>query len=152
MNTGFAWLGRLCLAVGLCFSLPVQAADAIGTVKVLEGTVTRSAADQPTALAEGQNVFRNDLIETAPGAAVGITFIDDSTLSLGENAKLVIDELVFEPARGEAMFSANILKGTMAFVSGRIAKLKPENVSVTTPTMTIGVRGTYFVVKVEGGE
>ena len=152
MSRVFVWLVRLSAASCLCVGLQVQAADVIGTVKIVEGTVTVSGDDRASALSVGQALFRNDRIETTAGASVGVTFIDDSTLSLGENAAIVLDELVFNPVEGQASFSADLLKGTLAFVSGRIARLKPENFKITTPTMTIGVRGTSFVVKVEEGE
>jgi len=44
---------------------------------------------------------------------------------------------------------ATMAKGTLAYLSGAIAKIKPDAVSVKTPTGTIGVRGTHFVLKVE---
>lgn len=70
-------------------------------------------------------------------------------LSIGPDSELSIDNYLFEPASDQLGLVARLARGTLHFVSGIIAKLKPEAVAIETPTATIGVRGTRFVVKVD---
>jgi hypothetical protein len=70
-------------------------------------------------------------------------------VSLGPDTEVTIDEYLFAPANGELKLAASLAKGTLQYISGVIAKLRPEAVSVKTPTGIIGVRGTRFLAKVE---
>ena len=131
---------------------PAGAGDAIGLVKTLSGsaTVTRAGASQP--LAAGNDVFQDDVLATGANASLGITFRDDTTLSMGPNGRMALDEFAFDPAREDVKMGLRLLKGTFAMVSGQTAKLAPENVRVQTPVMVIGIRGTSFLVEVTGDE
>ena len=79
---------------------------------------------------------------------MGVTFRDGSLMSMGPDALLEMDELIYEPQQGKVSMIASLLQGTFAHVSGGIGRLKPEAVSFKTPTATIGIRGTRFVVRV----
>jgi hypothetical protein len=79
---------------------------------------------------------------------MGVTFIDNTTLSLGENSRITLTKVVFNPDKGDFAFVTYLLRGTFMFVSGSIAKLRPEAVNILTPTATIGIRGTRFLVEV----
>ena len=119
------------------------AAQPIGRVETLQGTVTASRVDGSTvALEVGAPIFEGDVLETAEGAAIGIVFIDDSTFSLDEDARMVIDELVFDPGTEEGTSAFSVVQGVFSFVSGKIAGTGPDNMVITTPVATIGVRGT----------
>lgn len=88
-------------------------------------------------------------LRTGPAGTLGVTFEDSTLMSFGPNSELKVDEYLYEPAKGDLKLNANISRGTLNYISGVIAKLKPEAVEVHTPTGTIGVRGTHFLVKVE---
>ena len=135
------------LVLGLLFVLPVQAQQAAGQVERQKGAASRSAAGASSDLARGTRVFVGDEIRTGPGARLLIRFDDRSALTLGENARIVIDRFVYAPG-GDSDQGLNILRGVFRFASGQIAKLKPDDVAVTTPVATVGIRGTVFV----GGE
>ncbi len=139
-------------AIILAGAVPAQAADAIGLIKTLNGTasVSRNGATQP--LAAGQDVFLNDVVSTGDGASLGLTFRDDTTLSMGPKARMALDGFAFEPVTDDVRMDVKLLKGTFAMVTGQVAKLAPERMSVATPNMTIGIRGTSFVVEVPGDE
>lgn len=144
----------LLLALLLCFVLPRSAAAedaaAIGTVAEIEGPVTRYAFDELPADAKigaipevGQAVYLHDIIETGPGGKAHILFIDDTELTLGENARLTVDEYVFDAEAktpGKGRFS--VLNGAFLFVSGLISKHEKPDVEIATTYGTIGIRGT----------
>nr|WP_246484191.1 LamG-like jellyroll fold domain-containing protein [Marivibrio halodurans] len=114
----------------------------IGSVTETTGTVTIARADGSTVQAEaGLRVYQDDRIETPPGGAIGLSFNDGSSFSLGGDARVVLDELIYQPGSDSSMV-LNLVKGSFSFVSGQIAKTGDENMAVVTPVATIGVRGT----------
>ncbi len=76
-------------------------AAAIGRVVTVEGSVSATRADgTQVTLATDSPVFQGDVLETTSAAAVGIVFTDDTTFSLGENARMVLDQLIYNPDTG----------------------------------------------------
>ncbi len=135
------------LVVGLLAGLPVQAQQVAGQVERQKGTTSRSAAAGTIDLVQGARVYVGDEIRTGPGARLQIRFEDQSMLTLGEDARITIDQLVYAPSSDSSQALA-IAQGVFRFVTGQIGKLAPRSVSVTTPVATIGIRGTVFL----GGE
>ena len=122
---------------------PGAAAEPVGKVESVEGTVTAVRADgSEVTLSKGSSVYSGDVLETATGGAIGIVFVDDTTFSLGEEGRMVLDEMVYDPGTQEGIFKTSLVQGVFSFVSGQIAKTSPEGMTVTTPVATIGVRGT----------
>lgn len=98
----------------------------------------------------GHSVYMNDLLTTGETGAMGVTFKDNTMISIGPDTEFVVDEFVYQPREKALSFTSRMTRGTLHFVSGTIAKLAPESVSVKTPPGTIGIRGTRFLVKIEG--
>ncbi len=120
-----------------------QAGESIGRVEATDGLVEAIRVDgTKVALSKGDDIFQGDTLVTGKGAAVGITFIDDTTFSLGEEGRMVIDEMVYDPGTQEGGFNASLVQGVFSFVSGQIAKTGPDAMTVSTPVATIGIRGT----------
>jgi hypothetical protein len=139
-----ALLGFLALAA------PASAQQAaVGRVKSIEGNATITTGGAKTTASVGSPLHEGDLIETGANSSIGVSFKDDSIVSLGASSRLAVDRFFFEPAQEKYGFAARMARGTAYFVSGGIAKLSPESVAVTTPVGTIGVRGTRFVVKLD---
>ena len=127
-----------------------QQTGAIGYVMKVSGEATVTSDGKAVPAVVGTPVMQGSTLRTGPGGALGVTLKDNTVMSFGPNSELRVDEFLFAPARNELKLTANITRGTMNFISGVIAKLKPEAVQVQTPTGTIGVRGTHFLVKVDG--
>lgn len=125
-------------------------AEAIGIVQKVGGTATIVRQEGTRSAAIGLEVYQNDTIRTGPDGSIGVVFNDDTMLSLGPESVLVIDEYVFAPGQGRFSLAIRMLKGTVAYLSGLISKLSPESARFKTPTASIGIRGTKFVMRVEG--
>ena len=82
----------------------------------------------------------------------GVTFIDNSRMSLGPNSTLAVSRFNFNATTHEGNFDTNLKKGTLSVVSGKLAKRSPEAMTVSTPSTILGVRGTEFVVEAEAAE
>lgn len=120
-----------------------QHLQVVGTVSKLSGTVEVMHPDGTRSVVhEGDVIYKGDVIQTKDDGAVGITFADKSTFSLGKSGRMVIDELVYDPATQHGQSAMSVVKGTFSFVSGQIAKTSPEAATIKTPVMTIGIRGT----------
>ena len=92
---------------------------------------------------------KDDKISTGPEASVQIVLADNSVLDLEPNSEVDINEYVFDPVAPENNTSQiSVLAGTLRYVSGKIAKDDPEDVSFTAGESTIGVRGTYISISV----
>jgi hypothetical protein len=153
---GLAWWRALLpvMTLAVLFILltrvSAQAEEArIGTIKTLKGTAQIVSGSDTIAAAIGTAVHQNDVVETGEDGALGLTFIDNTTLSLGPRSRITLSKVVFNPDKGDFAFVAQLAKGTFMFVSGGIAKLAPKAVEISTPTATIGIRGTRFLVKVD---
>lgn len=125
-----------------------DATDRIGTVKKIAGAPVAVREGKPLDLKVGDAVHALDKLKTGKDAALGVTLIDDTVLSLNENSELTLDEMVYEPLDGKLSLSTQLLKGAFVFVSGRIGHLAPQNVAIRTPDAVIGIRGTRFAVRV----
>ena len=135
----------------LLAALPAAArADDAGQIKVSKGAVRIDRAGQQLPAEVGAKVRQGDVVVTGADGSVGILFLDASLLSAGPNSVLAIDKFVFNSTTNEGSFEASLKKGTLAAVSGKIAKQSPEAVKVKTPAAVLGVRGTEFLVRTDG--
>jgi hypothetical protein len=120
----------------------------IGVVKTLSGSATLTRADVTGTLHAGAPMHEGDRIETGADGSVGVTFRDNTRIALGPRSRVVLAHFVFKPADKQYGFGLSLARGTLEYMSGLIAKLAPEAVSIETPTSTIGVRGTRFLARV----
>ena len=121
--------------------------DAIGKITIADAPVVVQRLDNFLELQQGDLIYLNDVVEAKAGA-VGITFADKSNISIDPGAVMVIDDFVYDvenPTTGS--MNANIITGNFSFVSGDIAKTGNDAMKVTTPVLTIGVRGTQVAGK-----
>ena len=91
-----------------------------------------------------------DTLVTGPDGAVGVTLADDTLLSAGPKSILSIDRFVYDGVKSGSL-EAMLTRGTLAVVSGRIAKQAPDAVRIKTPAAILGVRGTELVVRASDG-
>lgn len=127
----------------------VLAGTGIGTVKTVKGEVHIERGQKMVPVVPGTAVMIKDVLQTGKDGSVGIIFKDNAVLSLGENSRLAVDAFLFDPALDRTGFVADMLKGTMTYLTGIIGRLNPESVKIQTPAATIGIRGTHLAVNVE---
>ena len=150
-------LAATALALAAVFALLAPATQAraaeqgssIGIVKTIRGEAWLIAAGAQTAAAPGARLTQGTIVRTGAAGAIGMTLKDGTILALGPDSELLLDGFQFAPASGALSLVIALVRGTLEFVSGTIARLRPEAVSIQTPSATLGVRGTRFLVKVE---
>ena len=145
----------LILACGCMAVADARAADAAGVVKTLKGTVQIERTAGSSGAAVGSEVYGSDRIVTGPQSSVGITLRDSTQLSAGANTTLELNKFAFNTTTHDGVLDATVKRGSLAVISGRLAKAYPDAVRFSTPTTTLGVRGTEFIIEVgdkeEGG-
>jgi hypothetical protein len=87
-----------------------------------------------------------DSVLTGSDGAVGIMLLDNTMLSAGPNSVLQMNRFAFDTTTHAGSIDVTVKRGTVAVISGKIAKATPGSVNFSTPTMTLGVRGTEFVI------
>jgi len=132
----------------LGFTATAWAAD-VGEIKVVTGAAQIERGKDRLPVKVGMAVQEADKVVTAAESTVGITFADNSLLSIGPNSVLAIDKYVFDSTTHVGQFDSTLSKGTLAVVSGKIVKQSPEAMRVRTPSAIMGVRGTDFIVRVD---
>jgi hypothetical protein len=123
------------------------ATNPIGQVKTTSGDVWVIHKGRPQLVGMGALVYEQDTFTTSHDGSLGVTFIDNSTLSLGALSRLTVDKFAYDPVEDNQGLSFSLVAGLLAYVSGDIVKSRPGSASIVTPTATIGIRGTRFVVR-----
>ena len=138
---------RNALAMAICFGMAAAAFAAdIGQIKIAKGQVSIERQGKTVPATVGARLQTSDIVKTGADGSVGITMDDDSLLSAGPNSALSLDHFSFDSTTNQGRLDTSLNKGTLAVISGRIAKQTPDAMTVRTPTAILGVRGTEFVV------
>ena len=141
----------MCVRAGVAAALIVAAGHAIaaqpsGTViAVIQSAEVDSVTGQKV-LQPLADIFSGDRINTGRVGEAQIKFRDNTKLVVGPNSSMVIDAFVFNNDDTARQISINAVRGAFRFITGNSSK---DAYSITTPTATIGVRGTEFDVSVE---
>ena len=125
------------------------AASDIGLVKVSKGSVQIERAGARVPAAVGAALRASDVIVTGADGSAGITFTDNSLVSVGPNSVFAIEKYAFDSTTHAGHFEGNLRRGRLAAVSGKMVKQSPESMKIRTPSAVMGVRGTEFVVQVD---
>jgi hypothetical protein len=120
--------------------------EPIGNVASLTGTATVIRNKDSIALTLKDDIYLNDTVQTSSSSSLGVTFSDDTTFHLSANAKITIDTYVYDPSGKQNKGAFDIGKGTVAFVAAAVART--GDMQITTPTATLGIRGTTGLVEV----
>ena len=135
------------LLIAAAVSTPAWAAD-IGRIKSVFGTATvmRGSAALPATPGLPLNV--KDVLTTGKDGRIGVTFIDNSRFSVGPSSRVSLSEFEFDTTTHKGSSLTRVDRGSLAVVSGQIAKENKDAMRVRTPTSLLAARGTHFVVEV----
>jgi hypothetical protein len=117
-------------------------------VKNVSGGAEIIHGGQTQSMTPGAPLYVDDVVATGADGSFGITLKDNTRISAGPNTRLQMKAFTFEPAEGRMSSIIEMVKGTILYISGTIAKLAPDAAKIETPRGTIGVRGTRFLVRV----
>ena len=137
---------KFCLM--LLILLPVSAAASIGTVTEQRGAGIIERENERFDSAQGSDIESMDTIITDQGR-LRLDFVDETRVDITENSRVVIDEFIYDPNTQQGGLSMRATLGAVRYASGAIAANNRQRVNIATPSATISVRGTDFVMIVD---
>lgn len=139
----------LFLALGLLVGGASAEVEHVGIFKNVEGHIDIVRAGTTSSAAAGDKLFISDQLKSAAGASAGVVFKDGTLLTVGPATNIKLRDYLYEPKEAKYAFSLYLDKGSAIYSSGQIGKLAPEAVRVDSPTASVGVRGTRFIITAE---
>ncbi len=126
--------------------ITADAGKVIGHVTKLAGNATVIRNGVAITLNMGDNVHKGDVVQSGSNSSLGITFIDGTVFGLASNARMVLNDMVYDPNGSSNSSFLTLVQGTITFVAGQTAK--HGDMKVDTPVATMGIRGTACLVEV----
>src|SRR5262245_22706347 len=136
-------LGALTLAIAVAaLAAPGGgAAQTVGTAAAVNPQVQGGER----VLQVGSNIVFRERVSTSASGSTQVIFVDKTTLSIGPNSNILIDEFVYNPEAGSGRMTVTLTKGAMRMVGGNVSHT--QGATIKTPLATIGVRGGVATVK-----
>ncbi len=122
------------------------AGEVIGHVLKLSGSASAIRNGVSIELHIGDVVQKGDVVQTASDSSIGMTFVDGSAFGMNSNARMVLNEMIYDPNGSSNSSLISLVQGTITFVAGQTAK--NGNMRVETPVATMGIRGTAVLVEI----
>ena len=148
---------RLCTAalaalmLGMGATSPAVAQQRVGVSSAVNPDATGIwPGTPPRQLVLGQDIVFNERVSTGAAGQTQVLFVDQSAMSIGPNADMVIDQFVYDPASGTGKLAASLTRGVFRFVGGKLSK-QDNAVTMQTPSATIGIRGGVILVNLATG-
>jgi hypothetical protein len=140
---------RLPLALGVvAFLTTSPVAAEIARIKQSSGIALVERNAQRLKAAPGLQLQAGDRLVTGKNGRMSLTFIDNTRFALGPNSRVSVSQFQYDRTRQKGSFITSVDRGSLAIVSGRIAKSDRDAMKVRTPNSLLGVRGTKFIVAV----
>lgn len=121
----------------------------VGIVKVVTGDVRVRDAQGERTLKSGDALLKNTRLISGKDGAVSMVLRDGTTMVLGSNSQFEVEKFTFDATTQDGSIFVNLLQGSMRMLTGLIAKVNPEAIQVKTKTLSVGIRGTDFIVETE---
>ena len=132
-----------------CLSTASVAAAEIGRIKSVSGAANIMRGKAATPATPGYQLLVSDVIATGKDGRIGITFVDNSRFAVGPNSRVALSQFEFDDTTHTGKSLTTVDRGSLAIVSGQIAKENKDAMRVRTPTSLLAARGTRFVVEVK---
>lgn len=123
-----------------------SAVPAVGNVAKVMGSAVVTRNGVSVELKQGDRLLKGDVVQTGTDTTIGISFVDGTALGLASNARVVLDEMTYDPNGSSNSSLLSLVQGTITLVAGHTAKF--GNMRVETPVATMGIRGTAVLVEI----
>jgi len=123
--------------------------EGTGHIKTSSGAAFILRHNDSLPATAGDVVYESDGLKTGADGHLGVTLKDDTRLSLDPNTEVQLHSFVYAPAERRFGFVLKVVRGVVAYVSGRIAQFAPDAIHLETPDGILGIRGTRLVIRVQ---
>ncbi|WP_081944431.1 FecR family protein [Thalassospira australica] len=110
-------------------------------------TMARTTGEVGVLVESGMPVYLGDRITTSGNSGMQILLLDETVFTIGPNSDIAIDEFVYDPASGDGRIVADMARGVMRFVTGKIPLNNPSSMDINLPVGSIGIRGTIGLIR-----
>lgn len=142
-------MARVALAIGLIALLTATpAVSEIARIKQSSGTASVQRSTRMLRASAGLQLQTGDRLVTGKDGRISVTFIDNTRFAVGPNSRVSVSQFQYDRTRQQGTFVTQVDRGSLAVVSGKIAKSSRDAMKVRTPNTLLGVRGTKFIVEV----
>ncbi len=129
-----------------CAGAAVAQDTHVALFKNVSGDVKLVRGDTTVVPVAGTPIMRSDVVISGPNSTGGIVFVDGTTLAVDASTEVEVRRYVFQPEAKQFDFALYLKKGSAIYSSGKLGKLSPGSVDLSTPRAAIGVRGTRFIL------
>ena len=141
--------GLMALSGASASAQTAASSAAAGIAKIVTGDVRVVDTQGERPLKSGDAVFENTRLVAAKQSSASVVLRDGTTLVLSENSQFNVEKFTFDATTQNGSILVNLLQGSMRMLTGLIAKINPEAIQVKTKTISVGIRGTDFIVNTE---
>lgn len=141
-------LRRTFAVVALASLVTMPARAEIARVKTSVGSAMIERGANRLPATPGLQLNPGDKLVTGKDGRISVSFIDNTRFSVGPNSRIAVNEFNYDRTRQKGSFVTQVDRGSLAVVSGKIAKSDRDAMKVRTPNTLLGVRGTKFIVEV----
>ena len=120
----------------------------IGRIKTAIGTAAVQRGTNHIPAAMGQELIAGDWLETGKDGRISLTFVDNTRWAVGPDSRIALTKFEFDPTTEKGSFVAQIERGSIAVVSGRLTKSGRDGMQLRTPDGDVIPQGTRFIVVV----
>ena len=133
----------------LLFADAAEAAVQAGVAAAVRGDVDLTPVVEQVVrpIDSGEDVFLGDALKSHEQSGMQLLLLDETSITMGPNADLTVDEFVYDPATGAGEVAASLAEGVFRFVTGKTARGDPQAMTLKVPFGVIGVRGTIGAVR-----
>jgi hypothetical protein len=141
---------HMVVALAGVLALPLQTAQAqqVGTAAAVNPAAQARGSGGARTIVIGQSIAHRERIQTTAAGSVQLLFLDKTSMTIGPNSDLAIDEYVYDPNSNTGKLAATLTKGVMRFVGGQISH--NGNAQITTPNAVVGIRGGVGIFNTQG--
>ncbi|MFV1851007.1 MAG: FecR domain-containing protein [Thalassospira sp.] len=145
-------VGAAAFALTIIFAQPATAevtTEMAGVSAAVTGNVqlAKASGEVGVLVESGMPVYLGDRITTSPNSGMQILLLDETVFTIGPDSDIAIDEFVYDPATGDGRIVADMARGVMRFVTGKIPLNNPSSMDINLPVGSIGIRGTIGLIR-----
>ena len=133
----------------LLFADAAEAAVQAGVSAAVRGKVDVTPVVEQVVrpIGSDEDVFLGDGLKSHEQSGMQLMLLDETSITLGPNADLTVDEFVYDPATGIGEVTASLATGVFRFVTGKTSQGSDKAMTLKVPFGVIGVRGTIGAVR-----
>ncbi len=120
----------------------------IARIKQSSGAASVQRGAQQLKASPGLQLLAGDKLVTGKDGRMSLTFVDNTRFAVGPNSQVSVSDFQYDRTRQTGSFVTQVDRGSLAVVSGKVAKSNRDAMKVRTPNTLLGVRGTKFIVEV----